>query len=79
MRAIADGTPMGCSDSGPPEDYSNYELSRALDFINCAVALQPYVLADDGRDLYEEAKKLLPAKMRFAMTWDKWRYEAVKP
>lgn len=44
---IEHGTPMGCSDSGPPESYSDEQLSRAYDVVTAIRAHARGTVTDD--------------------------------
>ena len=66
MKKYYDGQPMGCTDSAPPEEYSNYELSRAVDILNTSNTL--------GRGIRQKVWDAFPKDLRMEINWAKWTY-----
>lgn len=75
---LTDGQPMGCSDSAPPEQYTEEQLSRAADLIEGARELARFLSPKDGEALTRRTFGALPVRMRFAITWSRWTYRARK-
>jgi len=63
---VENGKRMGCSDGGP-SDYSNAELSRALDFYNASFQWE----------LQEIVWKHMPYDLKMNMLYSKWSYESL--
>jgi hypothetical protein len=58
------GEPHGCYDQPPPEDATEYQLSRVLDLLDAAkqVGIDPDVF------------RLLPERIKLEFNYSKWSY-----
>ena len=68
MSRMHDGEQVGFRDGGPPEDHSEEELSRYLDLLLAA--------QDCPGHIFREVKKLIPEKVLFAISWNRWTYRS---
>lgn len=63
------GRQYGTTDQGPPEDYTEYQLSRIADILYAAqeAKLDP-----------KKFWKILPDNMKMEWNYAKWKYESLK-
>lgn len=75
-----EGEPLGCLDTAPPERWDVYVMSRAVDLLDDAEALDKLTggPAQGKLSIRDEVIKALPESLRFEMTWSKWRYVSKK-
>ena len=64
---MMDGTPMGCTDTSPPEKYTSEQLSRIADALD-ALKMFP----DERKELWAS----LPFQLKMEFNYARWTYRA---
>lgn len=67
VDTLANGSPMGCSDSALPEKYTEEQLSRTRD----AIRMLKIVC---GKEDFQCVFAALPHDLKMEMIWSKWNY-----